>query len=63
MGKKHKKPQPVQMKQGEKPMIININELQLKAGHQIHASFRGGSYMTEKDRPRDKSYKRGNYDE
>lgn len=58
MGKKKKKPQPVQMKQGEKPMLINVNELRIKAGHQVRASFRSGGYMTDRDRPRDKSYKR-----
>lgn len=62
MSKKHKKAQPVQMKQKEKPMIINMNELQLKAGHQVHANFRTGGYLTEKDKPRDKSYKRGEWE-
>lgn len=60
MSKKRKlKSQPVQMKQKEKPMLIDMNELQLKAGHQVHARFKTGKYITEKDRPRDKSYKRG----
>lgn len=63
MSKKKKKAQPVQMKQKEKPMIIDMNALQLKAGHQIHANFRSGAHMTAKDRPRDKSYKRGVYSE
>lgn len=54
MGKR--KPQPVQMKQKEKPMLINVNELQIKAGHQVHASFRTGKYMSEKDRPRRKRW-------
>lgn len=62
MGKKHKKAQPVQMKQGEKPMIINMNELQLKAGHQLKPNFKCAAYLTERDRPRDKSYKRGEWE-
>lgn len=56
---KHKA-QSVQMKQKEKPMLINMNELQLKAGHCIHARFKTGKYITTKDRPRDKSYKKWN---
>lgn len=58
MSKSHKKPTPVQMKQGEKPMVINMTELYHKAQPYQPCPFRTGGHVTKKDRPRDKSYKR-----
>ena len=57
MSKKRKKSIPVCMPKEEKPMVINVNKINLKKQHEV-AGFRTGGYMTEKDRPRKKNWKR-----
>lgn len=57
MSKKRKKSIPVAMPQADRPMVIDMNKLNLKKQHQV-ASFRTGGHMTEKDRPRKKDWKR-----
>lgn len=62
MSKKRKKSIPVQMKQEEQPLIIDMKELVSKRSGVPKLFFRTGKYKTEKDRPRDKSYKKRDYD-
>lgn len=57
MSKKRKKSIPVAPPKQEKKMVINMNEMNLKKQH-MTASFRTGNFMTEKDRPRKKDWKR-----
>ena len=57
MSKKRKKSVPVPQPKQEKKMIINMNEMNLKKQH-MTAGFRTGKFMTEKDRPRKKDWKR-----
>lgn len=62
MGRKKKKPVPVQMKQEEQPMVIDMKELMHKRSGVPHLFFKTGGYKTEKDKPRDKSYKKGGWE-
>lgn len=57
MSKKRKKSVPVPQPKQEKKMVINMNEMNLKKQH-MTAGFRTGKFMTEKDRPRKKDWKR-----
>ena len=57
MGKKRKKSVPVIHKQQEKGLVINMNEINLKKQY-IDVSFKTGGFITEKDRPRKKDWKR-----
>ena len=62
MGKSKKKPTPVHMKQEEEPMIIDMHELMHKRSGVPRLFFKTGGYKTSKDKPRDKSYKRNEWD-
>lgn len=57
MSKKRKKSIPVVMPQGDRPMVIDMNSINLKLPHAAQG-FRTGRHMTEKDRPRKKDWKR-----
>lgn len=57
MGKKNKKPVPVNMPEKEKKMVINMTEIELAKAY-IVPSFKTGKHMTEKDRPRKKDWKK-----
>lgn len=57
MSKKRKKSVPVMQPKQEKKMFIDMNEMNLKKQHTV-AGFRTGKFMTEKDRPRKKNWKR-----
>lgn len=56
MGKKKKKSVPVQMKQEEQPMVIDMHELMHKRSGVPRLFFKTGGYKTEKDRPRRKRW-------
>ena len=43
--------------------LINGIELVKKSAPKVDLSFRTGKYLTDKDRPRDKSYKKYNGDD
>ena len=60
MSKKRKKSVPVMQPKQEKKMVIDMNAMNLKKEHVV-PGFRTGRYMTEKDRPRRKDWKREYY--
>ena len=64
MSKKHKKPEKVNMKKSNDNYIGTISGLELikHSSTGFHPN-RTIKYMTEKDRPRDKSYKKFNPDD
>lgn len=57
MSKKRKRSVPVAPPKQEKKMVIDMNAMNLKKEHTV-PGFRTGKYMTEKDRPRKKGWKR-----
>ena len=57
MAKKKRKSIPVQVRQEEKPLTIDMNRHNLKMQYMV-PGFRTGGHMTEKDRPRKKNWKR-----
>lgn len=58
MGKKKKKSVPVAApNRQDGPMTIDMNRVNLQKTYMI-PGFRSGKYMTEKDRPRKKDWKR-----
>lgn len=57
MSKKRKRSVPVAPPKQEKKMVIDMNAMNLKKEHVV-PGFRTGRYMTEKDRPRKKDWKR-----
>lgn len=58
MSKKRKKSMPTNTPKSEKTMIIDATELLVKSAGYSKPAFRSGKYMTEKDRPRKKNWKR-----
>ncbi len=62
MSKKRKKSVPVAQPKQDKPMVIDMNEINLKKQHLV-PGFRTGKHMTEKDRPRKKNWKKEYYRE
>ena len=60
MSKKKKRSVPVAPPKQEKKMVIYMNAMNLKKEHTV-PGFRTGKYMTEKDRPRKKDWKREYY--
>ena len=60
MSKKKKRSVPVAPPKQEKKMVIDMNAMNLKKEHVV-PGFRTGRYMTEKDRPRKKDWKREYY--
>ena len=65
MSKKHKKPQKVNMKKKNDNTIIidGMNLLRHRKEGFNPTPFKTGQYLSEKDRPRDKSYKKFNDDD
>lgn len=57
MSKKRRKAVPTTPPKQEKKMVINMTEVELAKAYQV-PGFRTGRYMTEKDRPRKKNWKR-----
>ena len=64
MSKKHKKPQKVNMKSKDdnKIIIAGMYLLSHRSEGFNPTPFKTGKYLSEKDRPRDKSYKKYNGD-
>ena len=60
MSKKKKRSVPVAPPKQERKMFIDVNVMNLKKEHVV-PGFRTGRYMTEKDRPRKKDWKREYY--
>lgn len=60
MSKKKKRSVPVAPPKQEKKMVIDMNAMNLKKEHVV-PGFRTGRYMTTKDRPRKKDWKKEYY--
>ena len=60
MSKKRKRSVPVAPPKQEKKMVIDMNAMNLKKEHVV-PGFRTGRYMTTKDRPRKKDWKKEYY--
>ena len=60
MSKKKKRSVPVAPPKQERKMFIDVNVMNLKKEHVV-PGFRTGRYMTEKDRPLKKDWKREYY--